>query len=531
MQAAASLAPVNPPAAFDATLPAPVVLVDGIPHPTAHVTQATADYPTDQRAARIQIDPTSLAPGDPATQASVPQPPLFPPISPAATAIVARPVPLVGNSQDWQVLAVGSIQPADTHLQADTTEHTHLLLDRYTDALDQAPRTESRQPLETAADLHSALIQIARELRLSIQLDAVTNRPLPKAIDASSTIGGALDQVLIPNRLHLRLNRRLIAGRLTESLTVLPDRFAPQHRLEPDAPTVVSYRSTAAGPRPILYAVEAAPRRIESTFELQPGYPDSLTAEPDSFYSPDTSPDWPRYAPVFRRWVLNDDHAGSNATPFDLAQLFDDPEVTPTTAALQNCLTLDAAGNPLPPQLEASLDDGTTYTLSTLGFQTDPQRAAITLTDATLPPGLLAAARNQQLRLRVTASLTSPRPTRLARFRGNPFLNPVHQTTTRYDDLRFNTLHPNSIHAERVTAGQLQTNTRDDTRLLRERLTEALAEAQPAATIGQAWLTLAGTNLAHTPGDRVAVGSSTLTVQSTTSRFDRSQTVLTLHPD
>lgn len=528
MQAAASLSALSDPPPTDATLPEPFVFINGIPHPTATVTELTISYPLDQREARVALTPTRIAPDDPATHHLAPTPDVFPAINAAAAAILARPVPLVGGSQAWQVLAAGHLQPDQQAKGADTARSTFLLVDRFSDALASTPPAERRQRLEAATDLHTALRELAEHAGLAVNTETVANRELAQPLNTDQPLGDIFQQVLEPYRLHLRLRRSMQAGRLAESLTVLPDRFAPQHRIANDARTVMAFSAQHPEPAPTRLTAQGPARRTESTFALQPGYPDDLLSEPDTAYSPDTSPDWPTYSPVFRRWILNEDHADTTTPTFDLAEFFNNPQITPTPLRFGDCLTLDTSSNRLPPQLETSYDNGATFTLSTLSFELDPGRAALTLTDPTLPAALFTAARNGQLRVRLTASLTAPTPTRLTRFQRNPFLNPNRTATHRHDDLRFDTLHPDSIHAARVATDQLQADTQDDTRQLRERLIAALDLQEDAGTSATSSIRFATSGLAHTPGDRLQHNGSTHCIQQTHIRFDLDQTDLTL---
>ncbi|MEM1210665.1 MAG: hypothetical protein AAGI68_00045 [Planctomycetota bacterium] len=530
MQAAATIPPLTDTVPIDSTLAEAVLFVDGIPHPTARVIELSIAYPTDRREALIEVVPTPIVDDDPATRRTTPTPTVFPAIQTAASAVLARPIILTGLSQVWQVLCSGRLILTERLNQASSIANTYRLQDRFAEALTNTPPPESRTALQAATASHEALHRLAEVAGLPIDLTSIENQPLTQPLDALQTLDSLFEQILLPNRLHLRLHRTLQSDRLTELLAVVPDRFAPLHRPGAGSRHFVTSASTHTEPQPILLTAAGQPRRTESSFMLQPGFSAELMSQADSYYSPNTSPDWPTYAPVFRSWALNEDHADPNGTAFDLAAFFNDPQVTPTPLRFNDCLTLDTAGRPLPPQLETSYDGGTSYTLSSAGFEVASDRAAITLTDPTLPPALLTAARSQQLRLRLTASLTSPRLTEQTRFRGNPFLNPTHATTLRHPDLRFDSLHPDSIHAQRVATGALQSDTQDDSSTLRSRLIDALTDSPSQARSSRTQLKLAGTDLAYHPGDRIRIDDATHRITRIRCRFDHAQTELTLTP-
>jgi len=224
-------------------------------------------------------------------------------------------------------------------------------------------------------------------------------------------------------------------------------------------------------PRARLWVARAPGARVEGTFILQPGWDASLEGRPDSDYDAAHSSDFARYGHVYRRWVLNEDaHRPGEATPvFDLTAFFaSDVFVPPTAVPFGPCLTRDPEGEPLPAIVEVSLDGGTSWTRDTGGDALLRDRAGVRFTDPTLGPMFLSAAKAGLLRVRVTATLRSPRPMEATRWRGNPFAG---VSATRVLDaggaFGRRRVDASSVFAADVAAGLRDADVADDSAALR----------------------------------------------------------------
>ncbi|MEM1027675.1 MAG: hypothetical protein AAGJ38_06300, partial [Planctomycetota bacterium] len=186
--------------------------------------------------------------------------------------------------------------------------------------------------------------------------------------------------------------------------------------------------------------------------------------------------------------------------------LFDQPKLTPTPLPFGDCLTQGDAGQPLAPVVEFSLDAGLTWARYTEPVERMSDRAGLMLTSTSLPSMVLAAAKAGNLRLRTTATLTSPLPIEARRWQGNPFAEvgpEIELDTSRRFKLQ--RLIPGSLHDAAVAAGQLTADQRDDTDALAAWLLQQLDRDTQAAlnTNVEARLTLANARPEICIGDRL----------------------------
>ncbi|MEM9914548.1 MAG: hypothetical protein AAF911_06285 [Planctomycetota bacterium] len=296
----------------------------------------------------------------------------------------------------------------------------------------------------------------------------------------------------IRERLTLRPIER---GRLIQLPLSPAAQTSPVVRLESNTETARARQWIARGDKP----------QIESTFDLLPGWDAGLEGLADSEYDAGLSSDFSRFANVYRRWVLNED-AALDAEPFDLATLFDQPKLTPTPLPFGDCLTQDDAGQPLAPVVEFSLNAGLTWARYTEPVERMSDRAGLMLTSTSLPSAVLAAAKAGNLRLRTTATLTSPLSIEARRWQGNPFANvgpEIELDATR--QFKLQRLTPGSLHDAAVEAGQLTADQHDDTDALAAWLLQQLDRDTQAAlnTKVEAHLTLANARPEICIGDRL----------------------------
>ncbi|NBC10751.1 MAG: hypothetical protein GVY24_03330 [Planctomycetes bacterium] len=224
-------------------------------------------------------------------------------------------------------------------------------------------------------------------------------------------------------------------------------------------------------PRARLWAARAPGARVEGTFALHPGWDAALEGQPDHAYDATQSDDFARYRNVYRRWVLNEDapRPGDTTPVFDLTAFFgSDVFIAPQGLPFGPCLTRDPEGDALPAIVEVSLDGGTTWSRNAGGVELLRDRAGVRFTEPTLDAPFLAAAKAGALRVRVTATLRSPRPFEATRWAGNPFAG-VAETRVLEAGAAFGKrwLDASSVFAADVAAGAREAEVVDDTAALR----------------------------------------------------------------
>ena len=510
----------------------PVVFVDGHPEPRLAVRSLKAELPLGLVAADMVVQ-ESLA-----SEALA-----------GKHAAIALPRTLVDATTRWQVLASGRL--THHHQQTSPREHRHslTLLDDWQAQLDQAPsavwhadaddqlqsadrgtlavghhanRSTRRFPVN-GREVHVlqrsglrwtlgvALDTISTFCRLDLDTAALPPRLRDQALDRDipfdSALRSSLTRLLEAHQLVVHRELSWVAGRVRETRLVRPLEHGRRIFL-PAAPPAATLRidRRADPPAAQRWVVQGQRPIVESTFLLHPGWDSSLEGQADEHYSRGVSPDFSRYANVFRRWVLNEDGQQTAMPHFDLAAFFDQPALVPTPLRFGDNLTLDDAGHRLPPVAQLSLDGGQNWQRLTQPWSLLDTAAGLHLDADTLAPDTLAAAKSGQLRLRLTASLQSPRPRTASRWRGNPFAS---TTPDRVFDLpmrfRFQRVEPGSLHHPAILAGQLAVQVHDDTAALDRWLIDRLARAARHALTdtGRATLTLSRARPELRPGDRL----------------------------
>ena len=260
-----------------------------------------------------------------------------------------------------------------------------------------------------------------------------------------------------------------------------------------------------------LWIARADGWRVESTFDLVGGWDPALEGQADDEYDKDDSSDFVMYADVYRRWVLNEDGYYTQ-TPyyrgqaFNLNAFFNTTGINPQPLRFEDNLTLDEWGDPRKPEIEVSVNAGSSWVSIVMASDILTDRAGIYLDPKTLPTDFLTAAKNGTARVRVTASLTSPRPIEISRWFGNPFrctFDP--KVIDVSDQFRFARIGPQSIHYSDVSAGTAQADVSDDQQAMFTWLTDRVTRHANGSHMrgGEATLVLAGTRPLLKPGDRL----------------------------
>lgn len=278
---------------------------------------------------------------------------------------------------------------------------------------------------------------------------------------------------------------------------------------------------------------EAPGWRVESTFELHPGWDPALSVFPDEQYNPETSDDFAVLGSVFRRWVLNEDGAFSLAPHHlprhDLSALFGQTISAAETCRFRAPLTRDPEGKPQPVLVEVSEDGGQTWRV-VLKRSLLADRAGIRISDPSLSTEYLEAARSGQARVRVTASVQSPTPIATDRWWGLAFSG-VHRDVVfeTGDRFRFIRVDASSRFAAEVRAGARIADEQDDTRRMSRWL---LAQLERGAKTRPARIRLAGRMTWLHCGDRIILdplGASAIVcdrIHWTDDGFGRLQTTI-----
>lgn len=477
----------------------PVVFLDDQPEPTLCVRRATWTAPLNEIA--ISLDVVG-------GQASAHR-------FAGRSAVVALPRLLRDGQTRWQVLAVGRLEQP-SHADA-ATQHQHqlILLDRWSEALSLSPQTADSaatplpnptvgQTLQALADHHHLNLTkhtLPRQLR---------DAPLLRTLQLDAPLGSVLGPLLEDHQLFIQRRLILTPARVAEHFSIRPLEYGRRIQLPLPHPgeranPVTAFDAEAATHRAQLWTARGEPPQVESTFTLQPGWDPALEGQPDSDYDRSQSSDFSRFGNVYRRWVLNED-AALDALVFDLAAFFDQPALAPTPLPFGDCLTLDDAGRALPPVVEISTDAGVNWARLTEPMALMSDRAGITLESIALPSAVLAAAKASNLRLRVTARLTSPLPIAAQRWQGNPFANVGPEVTLDASDaFAVRRILPGSLHDAAIQAGQLTADLRDDTQALADWLLAQLDRDQRDAvnTSARARLTLSHARPEFRIGDRI----------------------------
>jgi hypothetical protein len=542
MHAAASLPAITP--ARAQPLESPLVLVNGVFEPRLTLTYATVDGPLDQRRLTLATNTTVSE----LTQNRWHHGEL-------SVVLAQR---LHDDAMHWPVLAQGDLQRIASHEQAGQIGHTFTLSDRWEMQLAQPPgpvpwvdaqgrliaQPEGRLTLGDRANrsvepyaigdqmvyvlqqdgarwtVGQALATLSALAKLELILiglpDSIAQAPLRMSLDLTERSENLLDALCQAHGLVIQRHMERVDGRLREQRVLRPLRHGrpiqtPWAMSDSSFSSVRAVNAQTPPDAARRWVAQSQPWVIESTFDLVPGWDPSLAGESDATYDRTASDNFSRYGNVYRQWVLNEDGAFSKppyeqGEAFDLAAFFNDPRMAAQPLRLRPCITLDDAGQPLPPIVEVSTDAGSTWSRYGGEALVLATRAGVYLNDTTLPSALLSAAQAGEARVRVTASLRSPQPVTAQRWRGNPFAGQRPAKVLNVDEgFRFQKVAPASIHRAGIDAGQLQAAEVDQRLALQRWLLQRIQQAASAgdALDGEATLTVNGAWPWLKPGDRL----------------------------
>jgi hypothetical protein len=165
--------------------------------------------------------------------------------------------------------------------------------------------------------------------------------------------------------------------------------------------------------------LETSPRRYiargdrkvyESTFDLVPGWDESLESGDLDDFIPARNPDFAAVRDVFRKWVLNEDgrYTGSplnRGDPPDFSSLFEGSAYVRRPRRLLPCLSRDGADRSHGVYAEVSLDGGQSWDRLTLAARVLTGECGLYFPEDALPDRYLAVAIRHQVRVRVTATI------------------------------------------------------------------------------------------------------------------------------
>lgn len=479
-----------------------LVLIDGAPEPALHLARLTRRAPLDVVSAEL-LGPADADPADERRWLGT-------------TVTLAWPRRLHDDTVRYPVLAHGRLRRSDARLADGTQVRRYVLDDVW--SLHLEADVADANALAEADTIDAALALLSAQLpggitTALVPVDRQTLR-LPAALRGPS-VGEALGRVLDAAGLGLRRETHWVAGRVEQRVHVRPtdagapvalpwprDGMAAGGGL-PSGGGVTSLSAVAEPPRARRWTARCGGWRVESTFALAAGWDAALEGAADAEYDRGQSSDWPRYAAVYRRWVLNEDDT-FDGPAFDLTAFFNVPRaIDPQPIPLDDCLTLDDAGQPIAPLVEVSLDSGATWSAPAGAIRLLPDRAGVVFADAAPEPAYLAAAKAGQARLRVTATLGSPLPVEAVRWQGNPFAGIAEPRVEALGDrFVFRRIDPASVFHSDVLAGTRDALAQDDTAALAGWLARRIASAEPSGEAAVE-LQLAGARLGIGPGDRV----------------------------
>ena len=496
----AALAPI-PPGPTTPTLH-PTVFVDHHPEPRLSVQELRARLPLGLITCRLRVHEPAIA------QDLV-----------GRTVWVAVARPLIDASHRWEVLTAGRlVDPAEASAEGRSSNLLEVQ-EAWEDLLQASPRLVLRTDTEgEPRQVTGGRLQVGGLANRSPQLHAVAGTAVHVLHPggASWTVGQALTSISVFYGLGLDLRTlppQLGDQRLSRSLYLGPAIDAALEKLLEEQQLTIARRWTWQGREPIetrrviplehgrRVRLPAEPRGVvtrwqrveptrraqrwvvrgqrpivESTFALLPGWDPDLEDQPDTAYDAAQSADFSRYANVFRRWVLNEDGGLADRPRFDLDALFGQAGLAREPVAFGDNLTRDDAGQRLAPVVQLSIDAGQTWTRWAEGYALLTDRAGMRLDAPQLPQGVLDAARAHDLRVRVTATLTSPQPRTARRWRGNPFADVGPEVVLEMAErFRFQKIAVGSLHHDAVAGGRLRATQYDDTQAMDRYLVDRLA--------------------------------------------------------
>lgn len=501
-QAIASVAKARHPQHCEAVYP--VVWVGAVPDPSLSVASISMQTPLDERRGTLVRDlawtsgDVSLGPSE-------------------ITLAMAH--ELSDGEVRWDVLLSGQVHESDTRQSADRNECEWHLTDRLAYLLSQsfAEYAVTHQQEPTLRGMLQQLAALLGSECVFLCDEGLLDQAMPVGTSFRGTLSERLQDAFSGLGLVLQQRLTLENGVVGRSLVVLPERrgreiHLPWSDAEGRGGAVVSVVVDRVQRSPRLWIARGGRPVVEETFVLHPGWDPTLEGRPDNDYARLLSSDFSRFGTVYRAWVLNEDGAFDGSPyhleqRFDAGALFDRPGAIRVPLRLGLCLTKDGSGRRLAPIVECSLDGGVNWSAYPGQSMVMNDRAGVVLLDDALPGVVLSAAKAGALRLRVTASLTSPEPIEARRWDGNPFAGPAPSRTLDFGEAyAWRRVGSGSIHKAALNSGLLLAETADRRSDLRILLQDEM-DQQPGPSI-QARLTLAGAWTCLRPGDlvREAVG-------------------------
>lgn len=496
--ALAAVGPSQRSQAVEASIP--IVFCDGAPDPGIAVISAMFASPLDRREAVLHVNGDRSFACDQRIGKVI---------------TVATPHALSDGEVCWQILLSGNIVKVDCEASAGLDQDVVTVQDHLAAALNEPAALIGPWPVEgmTMSEVLSRLSsRIAAEFVIACDESLLATQVLsstPQTDSIDSLIRTTLSSLGLVIEQALELRQRQVH----RTLTVLPQRQGRRVSLPwPDREgrggSVVSVVVDREPRHPRVWIAQGGQPTVEDTFMLQPGWDAGLEGQPDSDYGRLTSSGFSRFGSVYRNWVLNEDGAYNDApfdlgTAFDAGALFNLPGSIQSPLLLRACLTVDAAGRQLDPVVESSTDSGASWSAYPGQAVVMDDRAGVELIDDVLPSAILTAAKAGTLRIRVTASLTSPNRIEERQWDGNPFVGIAPTRVLNLSDqFAWAYVAPTSIHRDAIDVGTLQADTIDERAELRQALQAHVAQ-QPGSEAAVK-LELVGAWTALRTGDRVA---------------------------
>jgi|GEM_PF-2864241 len=474
----------------------PVALVGGAMDHDIELLEFKASLPLDDRRAMVQL-PDGFAPHS------------------EQQVTVVVPHRLCDGELRWQVLLQGRYV-SDTQQRSSGVElQRGELVDALARVLADRASVISGWPQGgfTLRELAERIAQLIGAEAVFACEEVLLNRVIDSNSPETDTLAGKLRPVLEEAGLMIRQSLSLEGDQVRRVLMMMPSRSGRRIALPwPDSEgyggLVQSVENHAEDTPVRLWIARGDRPVVEDTFMLEPGWDPSLAGEADSAYGRLTSTDFSLYGPVFRSWVLNEDGA-YNDSPYDLVQafdvgaLFDAPGTITAALRFTSCLARNSSGRAVSPVIESSTDSGATWSAYPGSAQVMTDRCGVTLTDDTLPAGILSAAQAGTLRLRVTATIASPSRIEERRWDGNPFAGTGPIRVVPYGErFAWRRVAGTSIHAAAIESGTLRADVADDRAALRAEVQSLVA--RQAGHSCYATLRLHGAWTSIRPGDRVA---------------------------
>lgn len=482
----------------------PIVLIDNQPRADLWVRSITMQGPLDLRTAELAV--RADAPGyDPVHRAEVDR------LHLKVVTIIA-PIALAGGQSRLLPLMTGRIDASNGRVDARRDELTLAVRCDWQTLLDQRPNAEQINQLSGASWILREFIEqlgATGPLNLSTRLlsDERLARPVKLPSLRAATLGRLLEAVLSEQRLMIQRQLLWDGHRVSEQRALRADCDARSVRLTLDeqanpAGAVESLRHAAPSARPVKFVAQADGQRVESTFDLLPGWDASDESAADAEYARSTSNDFDAVANVFRLWVLNEDGAFDGAA-FDLTTFFDEGRaIDPQAMRFEQALTRDSAGRSVGAPVQYSLDGGASWSRWPGAAVVLRDRAGVYLDDDALPAGFLSAVRSGDGRVRITASLQSPLPLQGVRWRGNPFAGAFDQRRLDVSDrFAWRRVAPSSRFANQIDSGERSADIVDDRAAMMTWLAQYAGEQ--AAAGGRVTIQAVGPMLGLRLGDRL----------------------------